>query len=243
MTSSKVTNIFIVIFLILSIPFGAYAQDYVKEKEEPKLFLLRWVKSIKGDKSKKIELKEVVEDSVVVDKEKRRFLRFNWDINLPKVRLSMGTNLLTWASFGTANLELNASLGNHVSLFAGGKYNPFDFNTKAYKEIYSKQTTGYFGVKWWPWYVNSGWWIGLKGQYSDFSTTGVLSSYLKEGVGVGGGLSGGYSFMLGKHFNLDLGLGIWGGKYLEYVDYSDMDGEKDIFVKLDNIIVSFIYFF
>ena len=164
--------------------------------------------------------------------------------NTHKHQYSVGTNLLSWVYFGTANLEFNASLNNHFSVFAGGKYNPFKITTKGEKDIFHTQKTGYLGAKWWPWFVNTGWWIGMKGQYSDFSTVGIMSSYTREGVAVGGGISGGYTFMLGRHFNLDLGLGLWGGTYLEYVDYEKPDDPKPgMFLKLDNIIVSFTYLF
>lgn len=158
-------------------------------------------------------------------------------------QVSVGTNLLSWAYFGTANLESSISIGRHITAFAGGKYNSLVFNTKAEKEIFHKQTTGYAGIKWWPWFVNSGWWIGLKGQYSDFSTAGILSSYQEDGVAVGSGLSGGYSFMLGRHFNLDIGVGVWGGAYLDYSNYEKPEEKRDMFIKFDNIQVSLIYFF
>ena len=37
------------------------------------------------------------------------------------------------------------------------------------------------GARWWPWYVFSGWWVGLKGQYSDYVKTGVWRPALEEG--------------------------------------------------------------
>ena len=86
--------------------------------------------------------------------------------NTHKHQYSVGTNLLSWVYFGTANLEFNASLNNHFSVFAGGKYNPFKITTKGEKDIFHTQKTGYLGAKWWPWFVNTGWWIGMKGQYS-----------------------------------------------------------------------------
>lgn len=186
---------------------------------------------------------QMVADSTKT-KEYREAMRKLKKENSHKHQYSVGTNLLNWAYFGTANLEFNASLNNHFSVFAGGKYNGFKFETKAYKEIFNNQITGYAGIKWWPWFVNTGWWVGIKGQYSDFSTAGIMSSYMKEGVAVGGGLSGGYTFMMGRRFNLDLGIGVWGGTYLEYSDYEKPESSKPgMFVKLDNIIVSFTYFF
>lgn len=223
--------------------------DVMESKQEDKKFwdkLKVWekinFKIFKKGKNEGMIGGEMVVDSTKT-KEYRAAMKQIKKENSHKHQYSVGTNLLNWAYFGTANLEFNASLNNHFSVFAGGKYNGFKFETKAYKEIFNNQITGYAGIKWWPWFVNTGWWVGIKGQYSDFSTAGIMSSYLKEGVAVGGGLSGGYTFMMGRRFNLDLGIGVWGGTYLEYSDYEKPESKPGMFVKLDNIIVSFTYFF
>ena len=192
----------------------------IKQWKMPSLDIFKWKKdNQEGDKKVKVKNEKI-----------------------SKAQYSVGTNLLNWAYFGTANLEFNASLGNKVTVFAGGKYNPFQFMTKGQVEVFNNKICGYAGVKWWPWLVNTGWWIGIKGQYCDFSTSGILTRNLKEGIAVGGGLSGGYSFMLNRHFNLDLGIGAWGGTYLEYTDYS-REAKPGMFVEVDNIQVSLTYIF
>lgn len=238
MTFSKFIKIVAASFIICMLPLCSFAQNEEKapEKERTNKDWMIWNKV--SDWNWDINWKMPSFD----------FFKFKKVNKAEKVdthnnQYSVGTNLLNWAYFGTANLEFNASLNNHFSVFAGGKYNGFKFETKSYKEVFANQITGYAGIKWWPWLVNTGWWVGVKGQYSDFSNAGITTSYLKEGVAVGGGLLGGYSFMLGTHFNLDLGLGIWGGTYLDYVDYEKPDAKENMFVKLDNIQVSFTYFF
>ncbi len=234
-------NKFVFAFLLICIlPYCASAQkaEEVQEVEKQKKEWMFWNK-IKEWKIPSFDLFKHFKDG----KEERKENRLHKKENSHQNQYSIGTNLLGWAYFGTANFEFNASLSNKFSVFAGGKYNDLQFVTKGHKEVFNNQISGYAGVKWWPWFVNTGWWVGIKGQYSDFSTAGIQSSYQRDGIAVGGGLSGGYSFMLGSHFNLDLGAGVWGGAYLDYVDYQAPDKKPGMFVKMDNIQVSFIYIF
>ena len=212
-------------------------KDKAVKVDEKKTFFLSRLAFWKKDRNIKPSNKLITYKDTVRKEERQK------KENLHRVKVSAGTNLLSWAYYGTANLEANVSFSKHFSAFAGGKYNSLQFTTKAHKEIYNNQITGYAGVKWWPWFVNTGWWAGIKGQYSDFSTTGVRSSYLREGKAVGGGLSGGYSFMMGRHFNLDLGFGVWGGTYLKYTDYEYPEANTKFFFGIDNIIASLVYVF
>ena len=162
------------------------------------------------------------------------------------------TNVLDWAALGTANIELGASVSQHFSLFAGGRYNPWEFqDEKNNIPVMNQQQTAYLGFRYWPWYVNSGWWIAFKGQYMfSFSNTGIWRAALREGKnGYGGGLSAGYTFMLSKHFNLELGAGAWAGVFQEYGFYGSTkkydvreEGRKT-FIFPDQVSLSFVYVF
>lgn len=162
----------------------------------------------------------------------------------------IGTNFADWANLGTANLEMGVSVGQHFSLMAGGRYNPWTMTSKRHDCIVkNQQQTGYLGLKFWPWYVYSGWWLGAKGQYSKICNTGVWRPDLEEGTAVGGGLSGGYAVMIGKHLNLDFGIGMWAGKYLDYARYECSDcldlitsGPRG-FLLLDDLTISFSFIF
>lgn len=164
-------------------------------------------------------------------------------------KVSLSTNVVTWANLGTANLEANVSLHKNVTLFGGMKYNPWDLRTKSQVTINNQQITGYVGAKYWPWHVYSGWWLGAKAQFQDFDQAGLLSENLVSGQALGAGLSAGYSIMIGSHVNLDLGVGAWGGRVLKYTAYKDLGGyEIDKvgarnFIFLDNVIVAFAYIF
>lgn len=132
-------------------------------------------------------------------------------------KFDISTNLFDWADFGTVNLDFGVALSRHFSFQIGGKYNNWEFaNTKG--PVYltkNQQMSGSLGFRYWPWYVFSGWWISAKAQYCDYSECGVWRQDLDEGTAVGGGLSTGYSWMLGKHFNLEFGVGFWGGRLLD----------------------------
>lgn len=133
-------------------------------------------------------------------------------------QISLGTNLVDWGNLGTANLELGVSVGQHFSLMAGGRYNPWTMNSKKHDQLMQNhKQTAYLGVRYWPWYVNSGWWFAAKGQYSRTSNCGVWRPDRVDATAFGGGLSGGYTLMLRKHLNLDMGIGAWAGKYTDYI--------------------------
>lgn len=161
--------------------------------------------------------------------------------------MSVSTNLADYAMLGTFNAGASVSVARHWSLDAAVKYNPFkygeDNNIKQYR-----QRMVNVGARWWPWYVFSGWWIAGKAQYQEFTKGGFVSEETSEGDRYGGNFSAGYSYMIGKHLNMDFGLGMWGG-YEKYVTYACPrcgaivdEGEK-YFILPSDIIVSLTYIF
>ncbi|MBR1926854.1 MAG: DUF3575 domain-containing protein [Bacteroidales bacterium] len=164
---------------------------------------------------------------------------------------SVQTNALDWLALGTANAEVGMSVSRHFSIMAGGRYNPWELKTGDPEVIVrNQQRTAYIGVRYWTWYVNSGFWTGIKAQYLDFSNTGIWREALKEGrEGIGGGLSLGYTYMLGKHFNIEASAGAWAGKFKDYHFYSSPEkkhvreeGSKTCLYP-DNPAISFVYVF
>lgn len=163
--------------------------------------------------------------------------------------ISLSTNFVDWANFGTANIEAGISVSQHFSFTAGGHYNPWEFKTAKGAMMYNKQMTGYAGVRYWPWYVFSGWWIEAKAQYSSFGRTGIWRPALEKGESVGGGLSFGYTIMLNKNLNLEFGAGIWGGRHLKYTIYEcpvcmrvRETGPRN-FIYPDDVSISIMYLF
>jgi hypothetical protein len=174
---------------------------------------------------------------------------------IPKIadaqKWAVSTNALQWASLGTINAEASYSLNRHITLNAGAVANPWDAFSPTYVKLKNNQYGGYLGAKYWPWHVFSEWWIGAKVQYKNFEQVGILTSKLVRGDALGVGISGGYSFMLGNHFNLDLGAGVWGGSFINYQKYKGTnrvdhelkeEGGKGFFF-LDNLILSLTYIF
>lgn len=196
-------------------------------------------------------------------------------INMRKLVILISSFLLfaaaasaqTWAvavnaadaiDLGTIGIEGSAAVGQHWSIHAGAKVNPWTFNKhntwnglfsepdpdqkQDRKQVYS------IGARWWPWNVYSGWWVGAKAQYQEYNRGGILTKTAEEGDAFGAALAGGYSLMLKEHWNLDFGLGVLGGwtKYRKFA-YPENgkiteEGHKWFFLP-NEVILSLVYIF
>ncbi len=163
---------------------------------------------------------------------------------------AISTNLITWGWFGTANAELSTAIAKKVVLFAGGRYNGWSFNNNSYEEpVLQQQATVNAGIKWYQWYNYSGLFFGFKTQYEAYRMGGFLhKDYTEEGDAFGLGAGVGYSIMLWKNCNLDLGLWGWGGmtSYEKFSrEYKGKSIEKDVraFFTPDDVLVSLVYVF
>jgi hypothetical protein len=170
--------------------------------------------------------------------------------NAKAQNVSLSTNLLEWANFGTANMEAGFSVHKNISLHFGAKYNPWEFETsRLHLDLYNKQTTGYLGVKYWPWHVFSGWWVGVRTRVTDYANTGIWRPALNQGLAVGCGLSFGYTLMLHERLNIEFGIGVWGGRRFDYTLYCCTDcmniretGAHN-FISYDDVSVSLMHVF
>lgn len=172
-------------------------------------------------------------------------------------RFTVSTNLVDWANYGTINAEFGFSVSQHVSIVAGAKYNGWDFSKpdgEFTKSIYNKNIVGFAGIRYWPWYVNSGLWLQFKGQYADYQIAGTWwRPAIDMGKAAGAGLAAGYTFMITEHFNIELGIGGWGGYLLEHNVYnckSEMDRNlpRDdsgprAFIDFDNVTAALVFVF
>lgn len=161
--------------------------------------------------------------------------------------VALSTNLADYAALGTMNMEATYGFARHWSVNAGVKYNPFSFG-EGEKAKQLRQRAVSAGARFWPWHIYSGWWMGAKVQYQEFNEGGLVSPETSEGDRYGGGLAAGYSRMLGKHFNLDLGLGMWAG-YSVYTTYAcqvcgrKVDSGSRFFVLPNDVILGINYIF
>jgi len=135
-------------------------------------------------------------------------------------RFAVGTNAVDWMSLGTVNADAGVAVSQHATLHVGAELNPWTWaEGNAERQFQTRQLSWWGGARWWPWFVYSGWWIGGEARYSVYNLGGVLERSAEEGDAYGAGLYGGYAFMLGSHWNLDMGLGLWGG-YKRYTRYA-----------------------
>jgi hypothetical protein len=125
-------------------------------------------------------------------------------------KASISTNIIEWANVGTANINAGVSIAQHLSLNVGGRYNNWSPQ---------KQTTVYSGVRYWPWYVFSGWWFGTDLQYSSYNKLRSKDKHQIEGQSLGAGFSFGYTLMLHQNLNIEFGGGISGSYNLQYSEF------------------------
>ena len=178
---------------------------------------------------------------------------------------AVSVNTADMLDLGTMSLEGSVAVGQHWSIHAGAKVNPWTFakhdtwnglfsepdpdQKQDRKQVYA------IGARWWPWNVYSGWWVGGKAQYQEYNRGGLRlpigvgnDGGAEEGDAFGTALSGGYSLMLKEHWNLDFGLGLWGG-WTKYRKYEFPENGKLIdqghkwFFLPNEVIVSVVYIF
>lgn len=137
-------------------------------------------------------------------------LLFGLSANAQKVSLS--TNLLGYAELGTINMDVSCALSRRWSIVAGARYNPFIFRKgDLHKQFQHKQQSYSLGVRVWPWHIWSGWWLSSRIRYQEYNSGGLFTRETQEGDRLGLGLYGGYTYMVSRHFNIEFGLGLWGG--------------------------------
>ena len=164
-------------------------------------------------------------------------------------KYSLSTNILDHACMGTLNIETSYSVSRRWSLTAGVRYNPFTYKKgNPEEQMQLRQQSYSLGARIWPWHTMSGWWFAGKMRYQEYSFGGVWSDETEEGDRVGTGLYMGYTHMLSRHFNIEFGLGLWGGLDM-YRKYSCpvcgvlMTTGRRYFILPDDFMISVAYVF
>ena len=138
--------------------------------------------------------------------------------------VTISTNLLDWANFGTINGDATISLTRRWSIGVNAEYNPWTFKFNGgEKWIYNRHRTfGAYG-EFWPWYVNAGWALQFGAQYKEYAEGGfsfIKRDYgerfgriplVEEGQAVGGGASVKYSLLLARNWSMEFSAGAWAG--------------------------------
>ncbi|MDD5819453.1 MAG: DUF3575 domain-containing protein [Candidatus Cryptobacteroides sp.] len=160
---------------------------------------------------------------------------------------SLSTNLADYANLGTLNLEASYGVARKWSLVAALKYNPFSFDNQGVPAA-NKQRSLSAGVRYWPWHIYSGWWMSGAVRYQEYSVSGLSSEESTQGDRFGSSFGAGYSFMLTKYLNLELGAGFWAG-YDMYMKYScatcgrPIENGRKFFVYPSNILLGLSFVF
>lgn len=147
-----------------------------------------------------------------------------WTVKAQELALS--TNVMDYVNFGTLNVEASYGFARHWSVNAGMKYNPFSFEEGRDMKL-NKQRSYSAGARFWPWHIYSGWWLSGALRYQEYSWGGFVSPQTSEGDRYGGGVGGGYTYMLNSHINVDVGAGVWAG-YDVYRTYACQTCGKEI---------------
>ena len=164
-------------------------------------------------------------------------------------KLQVSTNAALLACLGTLNAEIDYGVSQHWSVGAAGKYNPFSFEGGAAGSGFQmRQRSFAASARYWPWHIYSGWYLSGMLQWQEYNMGGIVSEQTEEGNRYGAGITAGYTHMLGEHFNLEFGFGLWAGMK-DYVVYAcptcgvrKDDGIK-AFVMPNELIIAVSYVF
>ena len=175
-------------------------------------------------------------------------------------RYSVSTNFVEWANLGTVNGEAGFAVAQHFSVHAGARYNNWTFRRgdpedrfedpegDSERQFQNRKQAYSLGIRWWPWYVYSGWWGYARGQYMEYNRGGLIRHVAEEGDAYGVGIGVGYTRMLHKNWNIEFGAGLWGGqtRYTEYrcTNCGSVNASgKKFFILPDDVFVSLIFIF
>lgn len=162
---------------------------------------------------------------------------------------SVGTNLLGYANMGTLNLEASASVARHITVVTTAEVNPWTFHPGDQDRQKQNRSQSYAaGIRWWPWYVYSGWWMSAKLRYQEYNRGGWTSRATEEGDAFGASLGAGYTLMLRDNLNIEMGAGLWGGRkvYTAYACPSCgriTDHGSRWFIMPNDIMLSLVFIF
>lgn len=172
----------------------------------------------------------------------------------------VGLNAAQIANLGTVSVTAGYALARHWSVDANVRLNLWQFGkvdeSARYEDIVSNVNNSVFnkregaaiGVRYWPWYVLSGFWFGARAQAATYDRGGWVFKERRKGSAFGGCLGAGWSWMVNSHFNLDFGVYGWAGgfKGLVYEDLYHTNRyaeEQGMFATLDEIVISVVYVF
>ena len=132
-------------------------------------------------------------------------------INSFAQKIAIKTNAAYWATT-TLNLGMEIALKPKMTLDLTGTYNPFTFSNNKKIMHWAIQPE----LRYWTCQRFAGHFFGLHAHYGRYN--GGLEKYRYKGWFVGGGISYGYQWIVGKRWNIETELGV-GYAYLDYDKY------------------------
>lgn len=135
-------------------------------------------------------------------------------------KLALSYNVGDAVLFGTVGVGADYALSQKWSIDAEVRFNPWTFHAgDAGRQAQWRHQTYAVGMRFWPWYVHSGFWAGALFQYQEYNRGGFFGDRItEEGDAFGLCLEAGYSWMLSHSINVNVGVGGWGG-YTFYRSY------------------------
>lgn len=135
-------------------------------------------------------------------------------------KVAVKTNALYWAT-ATPNLAVEFGLGKRVTLDIAGGYNPFTFGDNRKWKHYLIEPE----IRYWLCEKFNGHFFGLHTGYMNYNVSKIPLLYSKnaknyryEGWLTGVGISYGYQWILGDHWNLEAEVGA-GFVHTNYTKY------------------------
>lgn len=154
--------------------------------------------------------------------------------------IAVKTNAAYWATT-SLNAGIEVGMAPKMSFDLTGSYNPFSFrdNKKFCHWVIQPEW------RYWTCQRFAGHFFGVHAHYAQYN--GGLKKYRYQGWLVGGGISYGYQWIIGKRWNLETEIGL-GYAYLKYDKYLRNKCGKFIsndhrnYIGPTKLSISFIYF-
>ncbi len=158
---------------------------------------------------------------------------------------AVSTNLVDAIASFTLDLDGQFTMSRNFSGEADFKKTIYGKKNNQYQTI--DQFSVAAGMRWWPWYSLSGWFVG-GGLMYEYGQSFNVSTVNSKNHSVGVYAKGGHSFMLLQHLNVDLGIALWaGGRYgadkMEYGDDFKQVATLRPFAGVADVIVAIVYVF
>ena len=131
---------------------------------------------------------------------------------------SVWVNAAQMLELGTFNIGAGYPVARHFSANAAAAFNPFTYGSGSNRKYFRRMEV-FAGARYWPWFVNSGWFVSGYADWAKYSYGGIFTKKAYEGYAYGVKLGGGYALMVQKGFNLEFGLGAFLGA-LRQTEYS-----------------------